>query len=104
MWEVVGLNLPNPSLYPNAYPQTQPHSLSNTQNQILIQQAFAYVIISDIPCDISIDPIILRCLDLQEIDIVLHMVHDGISRGLSSGLILATDSKQILHSYGQSWI
>ena len=100
MRKVIGLNPPNPPLYLFVYPQIQLPTLSNNQNQSFIQQAFAYVIINDIPHDTSIDPIILKCLDSQEIDIVLHTVHDGISRGLSSGLILATDLEQILHSYG----
>ena len=104
MWEVVGFNPPDPSLYLAVYPPILLPNLSNTQNQIFIQQPFAYVIISDIPYKKSCDPFILRCLDLQEVDIVLHMAHNGISRGLSSCLILAIDSKQILRSYGQLWI
>ena len=100
MWEVIGFNPPNPSLYPTVYPPILLSNLSNTQNQPSTQQTFKHIIISDIPHNKSFDPFILRCLDLQDVDTILHMVHNGISWGLSSGLILAIDSEQILCSYG----
>ena len=104
MWEVTGFNPPNPSLYPTIYPPILLSNLSNSQNQPSTQQTFKHVIINDIPHNRFFDPFILRCLDLQEVDTVLHMVHEGISQGLSSGLILATDLELILHSYGQLWV
>lgn len=92
MWEFVGLNPPNSSLYLAIYRQIQLPNLSNTQNQTSIQKSFEYIIINDIPYKESFDPaIILRCLDSQEADIVLHIVHNGISQNHSSGLILATN-------------
>ena len=104
MWEVVAFNPQNPSLYLAVYPPILLSHLSNTQNQSSTQQPFPYVIISDIPYKESFDPFILKYLYLQGTNIVLHTVHDGISRGLSSGLILATDLEQILCSYGQLWV
>ena len=37
MWEKVGLNPPNPSLYPIVYPQIHLPNFPNTQYQIVIQ-------------------------------------------------------------------
>ena len=93
MWEVVGFNPPNPSLYLVVYPPSQLYNLSNTQNQPSTQKTFKHIIIINIPHNRSFDLFILRYLDLQDADIVLHAVHDGISQGLSSGLILAIDSE-----------
>lgn len=104
MRKVIGLNPPNPPLYPIVYPPITLLNLSITQDPISIPQAFTYVIIKGIPHNTFVDPFILRCLDSQEANIVLHMVHDGISRGLFSGLILATNSERLLRSYGHSWI
>ena len=104
IWEDIGLNPPNPPLYPVVHPPSLLSNLSNTQNQPSTQQTFKYIIISNIPHNRSFDPFILKYLDSQDVDIVLPMVHDGISRGLSNGLILATDSEWILCSYGQLWI
>ena len=87
MWEVIGFNPPNPSLYPVVHPPILLSNLSNTQ------QTFKHIIMSDIPHNRSFDPFILRYLDFQDANIVLHTVHDGISQGLSSGLILAKDSE-----------
>lgn len=104
MRKVIGLNPPNPPFYPTVYPPIPLPNISITQDPISLPQAFAYLIISDIPYSTFVYSFILRCLDSQETNIVSHMVHDSISQGLSSGLILATDSERLLRSYGQSWI
>ena len=66
----------------------------NPHTLIPIQASFPHVIISDIHK--PFDPTIPRCLDSQEIDSVLHEVHDGISRGYFSGLHLAIDLEWLL--------
>ena len=58
-----------------------------------LSNKLAHVIINDIPYKKSFDPFILRSLDSQEANIVLHRIDDGISQGLSNGLMLDIDSE-----------
>ena len=63
MRNVIGLNPPNPPLYPVVYPKIPLPNFPNTPDKIFIPPAFAYVIISDISHNTYAHPFILRCLD-----------------------------------------